>query len=77
MQANLWTEYIVSEPLAEYQVLPRMGALSEVQWMEPAQKDFKNFVKRVECLRAIYELKGYTYAKHLWPEEHLKGSREL
>lgn len=77
VQANLWSEYIVSEPLAEYQVLPRMGALSEVQWMEPAQKDFKDFVKRVECLRAIYELKGYTYAKHLWPEEHLKRSREL
>lgn len=77
VQGNLWSEYIVSESLAEYQVLPRMGALSEVQWMQPAQKDFKNFVQRVECLRAIYELKGYTYAKHLWPKEHLKGSREL
>ena len=77
VQANLWTEYIASDDHLEYMLLPRLAALSEVQWMDPAQKDFKDFVKRVECLRAIYELKGYTYAKHLWPEEHLKGSREL
>lgn len=75
VQANLWSEYIVSEPLAEYQVLPRMGALSEVQWMEPEQKDFASFKHRVACLRAIYDLKGYTYAKHLWPEDYLKASR--
>ena len=77
VQANLWSEYMVSEQLVEYQVLPRMGALSEIQWMQPEKKDFKKFVGRVQCLRAIYDLKGYTYAKHLWPEEYRKASRDL
>ena len=77
MQANLWTEYIGCNQLAEYQILPRMGALCEVQWMQPDKKDFKDFVKRVESLRLYYESKGYTYAKHLWPELYLKGSRGL
>ena len=54
-----------------------MGALCEVQWMQPDKKDFKDFVKRVESLRLYYEFKGYTYAKHLWPELYLKGSRGL
>ncbi len=77
VQANLWSEYMVSEQLVEYQVLPRMGALSEIQWMQPEKKNFKNFVERVACLRAIYDLKGYAYAKHLWPEEYRKASRDL
>ena len=77
VQANLWTEYIGCNQLAEYQILPRMGALCEVQWMQPDKKDFKDFVKRVESLRLYYEFKGYTYAKHLWPELYLKGSRGL
>ena len=77
MQANLWTEYLSSPQLVEYQVLPRMGALSEVQWMAPEAKDYNDFVNRVEGLRTYYELRGYTYAKHLWPELYLKGSRGL
>ena len=77
VQANLWSEYIGSPQMAEYQVLPRMGALSEVQWMAPEAKDYNDFVKRVEGLRAYYELRGYTYARHLWPELYLKGSRGL
>lgn len=77
VQANLWSEYLVSENLAEYQVLPRMGALCEVQWMQPEQKDYKSFVRRVERLCAYYDLKGYTYAKHLWPSLYLKGSRNM
>ncbi len=77
VQANLWSEYLVSAQLAEYQVLPRMGALCEIQWMQPEQKDFKSFTERLQCLRAIYDLEGYTYAKHLWPEEYRKDSRDL
>lgn len=77
VQANLWTEYLSSPQLVEYQVLPRMGALSEVQWMAPEAKDYNDFVNRVEGLRTYYELRGYTYAKHLWPELYLKGSRGL
>lgn len=32
VQANLWAEYINCPSLVEYQVLPRMAALAEVQW---------------------------------------------
>lgn len=31
-QGNVWTEYVTSEAIAEYRVLPRMSALSEVLW---------------------------------------------
>ena len=77
VQANLWSEYITSEQLAEYQVLPRMAALSEVQWMLPSQRDFHKFMGRLEHLRGYYDLCGYTYARHLWPDQYLEASREL
>lgn len=43
VQANVWTEYIESSEKAEYMVLPRMMALSEIAWTPVARKDLKNF----------------------------------
>ncbi len=61
VQGNLWTEYIVCPSLAEYQVLPRMAALSEVQWMQYDKKNYPDFRKRLERLLQIYKLYGYKY----------------
>lgn len=76
VQANLWTEYITCPNQAEYMVLPRMAALSEVQWLQSDKKDYEAFKKRVGSLRHIYELYGYTYAHHLWPDEFRKEARQ-
>lgn len=43
VQANLWTEYIESAEKAEYFLLPRLLALSEIGWSQAERKDFKNF----------------------------------
>lgn len=66
VQANLWTEYIPYATQAEYQVLPRMGALAEVQWMEPSQKDFSSFVERSQSLLGWYKHYGWHYATHIY-----------
>lgn len=66
VQANLWTEYIAWPSLAEYQVLPRMGALSEVQWMQPQKKNFEEFRHRAQCLKRLYDFYHLTYAPFLW-----------
>lgn len=66
VQGNLWTEYIPYTTQAEYQVLPRMGALSEVQWMQPNQKDFSSFVERSQSLLRWYNHYGWTYAPHIY-----------
>ena len=70
-QANIWTEYITNEELVEYQALPRMSALAEVQWTQPQRKDYKAFKERLSTFTALLELYGYTYAKHLWPERQI------
>lgn len=71
VQANLWTEYVTNEDMAEYQVLPRLSALAEVQWTQPARKDYEAFLQRLTRLTWLFEREGYNYAKHLWPERQL------
>ncbi len=69
VQANLWTEYITCPKLAEYQILPRMAALSEVQWMQPKYKDFEDFRARSVKMRDLYDVYGLKYAKFLWNKD--------
>lgn len=66
VQANLWTEYIATPEHLEYMLLPRMLALSEVQWCDPSRKDFERFKAAVTDHEfKIFDATGYTYAKHL------------
>ncbi len=64
-QANLWTEYIATEKQAEYMLLPRLAALSEVQWTKAEQKNYADFLVRLPNLTETYEKRGYNFAKHL------------
>lgn len=65
-QANLWVEYIKDTKHVEYMVLPRMAALSEVQWTEPAKKDFATFLPRLNKLLKLNDRLDYNYAKHIF-----------
>jgi hexosaminidase len=71
VQANLWSEYLVTEGTVEYHALPRVSALAEVQWTQPERKDYQAFLGRLTRLTRLYELYHYQYAKHLWPERQL------
>ena len=65
LQANLWTEYISTLSHAQYMELPRLAALSEVQWVK-SPKDFKDFMKRMPQMINRYRAKGYNYSTHLY-----------
>jgi len=47
-QGNLWTEQIPTEAHAEYMIYPRALAMAESFWTPEKQKDWPNFVTRVE-----------------------------
>ncbi len=68
-QANVWTEYITCEPQIQYQILPRMAALAELQWLQPEQKNFDDFKARLPRLVEIYKLYGWTYRAKSLTEE--------
>ena len=66
VQANIWTEYIAHFWHVQYMALPRMEALTEIQWNNPKERDFEAFVERCKKMRQLYELYHYTYADHIF-----------
>lgn len=66
VQANLWTEYIPVFSQVQYMVLPRLGAAAEVQWTDSSKKDYKDFLRRVPHLVAVYDCYGWNYATHVY-----------
>ena len=65
IQANMWTEYIASDSHLEYMLLPRMSALSEVQWCEPDNRNYDRFLRNMKSMAGIYDALGYNYARHI------------
>lgn len=65
-QANLWTEYMNTFYHVQYMELPRIAAMSEVQWTTPEKKDYISFTKRLPALISHYDALGYNYAKHIF-----------
>lgn len=66
VQANLWTEYIATADHLFYMLLPRMAALSEVQWCQPENKSWERFVDSADDFCAIYDVMGYSYGPHIF-----------
>ena len=61
-QANVWTEYMGTPEHVEYMILPRMAALSEVNWA--SEKDWELFKKKINEHFLIYDRLGYNYCDH-------------
>ena len=62
VQANLWTEYIATEEHLEYMLLPRMCALSEIQWCAADAKDYGRFSASLEHSFALLDAMGANYS---------------
>ncbi|MBP5333609.1 MAG: beta-N-acetylhexosaminidase, partial [Bacteroidales bacterium] len=61
VQANLWTEYIATPEHLEYMLLPRLCALSEVQWCQPEAKDYDRFTSSLDHTLEILDALGLNY----------------
>ncbi len=66
VQGNLWCDVVSTNEYLEYMLLPRLAALSEVQWCAPQNKSRERFRSAMDAHRLYYEEHGYVYAKHLW-----------
>ena len=68
VQANIWTEYITTFKHVQYMAMPRMDALTEIQWNnpDPEKRDFDAFVERCRHMAQLYDLYHYNYAKQIF-----------
>ncbi|MEA3287027.1 MAG: beta-N-acetylhexosaminidase [Candidatus Marinimicrobia bacterium] len=68
-QANLWTEFVKTTKHAEYMVLPRMTALSEVLWSAPEQRNWSDFMERLTYLEVRFDALNWNYRSNSLPVE--------
>jgi len=61
-QGNLWTEYVQTPGRAQYRVLPRMSALSEVLWSGPGSNSYEDFYSRLKRLLLRFDIMEWVYA---------------
>ncbi|MDE6160459.1 MAG: family 20 glycosylhydrolase [Muribaculaceae bacterium] len=59
VQGNNWAEYIPTREHGEYMLYPRIIALAEVGWTEPARKDAQSFKRRVNAEARHIRSLGY------------------
>ena len=64
VQGNLWTEYVPTPEHLEYMLLPRMLALSEVQWCNADNRDFERFSAATKGHGyRVLDILGYNYRR--------------
>lgn len=69
VQANVWTEYIPDSKQVEYMVFPRILAMSELDWSKKENKNYEDFVSRVENFHARLKALDINFANHLYEIE--------
>ncbi|MFZ0269465.1 beta-N-acetylhexosaminidase [Caulobacter sp.] len=58
VQSNLWTEHIATADHLQYQLFPRLSALSEVAWSPASRRDWDDFLKRTPSQLERYRRLG-------------------
>lgn len=61
LQANLWSETIVSSQRMYYLAFPRLIAFAEAAWTKPAKKDYAAFEKRLAAFLPGLRKEGIYY----------------
>lgn len=68
-QGNVWTEYMTNIRKVEYQIFPRMSALSEVLWSPKEKRNLPWFEQRLLQQFKRYDLWGANYSKAFFEPE--------
>lgn len=62
-QGCLWSEYITNPAKVQYQLFPRLDALSEILWSPKEKRNYSDFQKRLRTQFKRYDLMGIEYPK--------------
>ena len=65
-QGNVWTEYLSTPEKVEYMVFPRAIALSEAIWSSSVNKNYDDFINRLEIFNKRLDAMNVNYANHLY-----------
>lgn len=66
VQGCIWTEWTKDSLKMEWQMMPRIAALSELQWSAPEKKELAGFLKRLPHQLDLYTRHGYHYKQDIY-----------
>ncbi|MBR4826895.1 MAG: beta-N-acetylhexosaminidase [Bacteroidales bacterium] len=61
VEACIWTERVDNEDLLLWELLPRLGAVSELQWSAPSSRSYDAFLPRLHTMEHIYTARGWNW----------------
>lgn len=70
IQANLWTEQVKTTKRLEFMIYPRITALAEAAWTEKANRDYDNYLQRLEHFLSDYKKKGIYFFDPIRPRKN-------
>ena len=70
VQASMWTEFCNSPDDVEYQLFPRLLALSDIAWAKKGTKDWPDFLKRIDKVLPHIEAMDITCARSMYNIQH-------
>jgi hexosaminidase len=74
-QANVWTEYVATPEQAYHMTFPRACALAEVAWTPAEQKDYGDFIRRLNQNVQHLEKRQVKYAPYFRDQETQKAPK--
>lgn len=57
----IWTEWVSDTDKLEWELLPRLAALAEVQWTDQGRRHLDDFLSRLVHMQDIYRMMGLKY----------------
>ena len=61
VEACIWTERVDNEDLLLWELLPRLGAVAELQWSDPSYRDYDSFLPRLRRAQDLYTARGWNW----------------
>lgn len=62
-EACIWTEWVADTEKMEWEMLPRIAALSELQW--GSERDLDAFLPRLRKMTELYDRRGWNWKKDI------------
>ena len=62
VEAPIWTEWVPNRDRLDWQVFPRLAAVSEIGWTSMSNKNYKSFRKRLIYFSQRLDYLGVSYA---------------
>jgi len=73
VQANLWSEYILTPEHARYMIHPRIAAMAEAGWTAKEGRNWDDFIARMETQLLRYETLGIPYASSMFAVKYFSA----